>query len=384
MSDSGISTGSSDGSQPAEEPLPESSANGGEPSTGDKKFTAKRVLSGLISLAIVVWVFAVAIPKFASYGAMFEELKTVAFPGIALLILATLLNVVAYSSLWSASLPGLKLSQAVVMTQASAGVNNALPAGGPISMGLIWAMLRSWGFSTTRIVQATTVSGIGNALVKLAIPVLAVILLAIDRSVDKRVLGLAALGLVILAVLIVILILVVRSDSFARRIGRGLQRFVSALMKFFRRGPIEGWDDKASEIRSDTVELLTSRWKQISLASIASQLAFFVVLLVSLRVLGVNSHDVGFAEAFSAFAIVRLVTTIPITPGGVGITQLGLVGMLAAGTPEGTEPEIAAAVMVYTALTYLITFPLGIICYLVWRGERNWRKPIEEEAGSQQ
>lgn len=250
-------------------------------------------------------------------------------------------------------------------------------------MGLIWAMLRSWGFSTTRIVQATTVSGIGNALVKLAIPVLAVILLAIDRSVDKRVLGLAALGLGILAVLIVILIFVVRSDSFARRIGRGLQRLVSAVLKLFRKGPIEGWDDKASEIRADTVDLLTSRWKQISLASIASQLAFFVVLLVSLRVLRVSSHDVGFAEAFSAFAIVRLVTTIPITPGGVGITQLGLVGMLAAGTPEGTEPEIAAAVMVYTALTYLITFPLGIICYLVWRGERNWRKPAEEaeEAG---
>lgn len=348
-----------------------------EASAAEKKFTTKRVLSGVISLAIVVWVFAVAIPKFASYGEMFEELKTVAFTGIVLLILATLLNVVAYSSLWSASLPGLKLTQAVVMTQASAGVNNALPAGGPISMGLIWAMLRSWGFSTTRIVQATTVSGIGNALVKLAIPVLAVVLLAFDRSVDKRVVGLAALGLGILAVLIVVLVLVVRSDSFARRIGRGLGRLVSGVMKLVRKGPIEGWDDKASEIRADTVDLLTSRWKQISLASIASQLAFFVILIVSLRVLGVSSDDVGFAEAFSAFAIVRLVTTIPITPGGVGITQLGLVGMLAAGAPDGTEPEIAAAVMVYTALTYLVTFPLGIICYLVWRGEKNWRRPVE-------
>lgn len=381
MSDSGDVAASADDVKSGQEAHPGEPGSGGDAPSQGKKFTAKRVLSGVISLAIVVWVFAVAIPKFASYGAMFEELKTVAFTGIALLILATLLNVVAYSSLWSASLPGLKLTQAVVMTQASAGVNNALPAGGPISMGLIWAMLRSWGFSTTRIVQATTVSGIGNALVKLAIPVLAVILLAFDRSVDKRVLGLAALGLGILAVLIVILILVVRSDSFARRIGRGLQRFVSALLKLFRKGPIEGWDDKASEVRADTVDLLTSRWKQISLASIASQLAFFVVLLVSLRVLGVSSHDVGFAEAFSAFAIVRLVTTIPITPGGVGITQLGLVGMLAAGTPEGTEPEIAAAVMVYTALTYLITFPLGVICYLVWRGERNWRKPAEEVEG---
>ncbi|HUC25836.1 MAG TPA: hypothetical protein VMA73_24275 [Streptosporangiaceae bacterium] len=33
----------------------------------------------------------------------------------------------------------------------------------------------------------------------------------------------------------------------------------------------------------------------------------------------------------AAFAFVRLLTVLPITPGGAGITELGLVGILAAG-----------------------------------------------------
>lgn len=105
LSNSGDVADSADDLQSGQGAHPEESDTGSGAPAQEKKFTTKRVVSGVISLAIVVWVFAVAIPKFASYGAMFEELKTVAFTGIVLLILATLLNVVAYSSLWSASLP---------------------------------------------------------------------------------------------------------------------------------------------------------------------------------------------------------------------------------------------------------------------------------------
>lgn len=333
----------------------------------------KRVAATVVSLVIVGWVFAVALPKFASYGQIWDQLKTVSFWELVVLGVSLLLNVAAYSSLWMACTPGLTFSQSVVMTQASAGVNNALPAGGPISMGLIWAMLRSWGISTTRIVQATTVSGIGNSLVKLALPVLGVILLTSERRVDWRLVLMAGIGLAVLAVAVVLIVLIVRSEALASRIGRIFQSVVTWMLKFFKKGPVEGWDEKALSIRADTVELLTSRWRQISLASVASQLAFFFVLLVSIRVMGVPSSALGFAQIFASFAVIRLVTTIPITPGGVGITQLGLVGMLSAGVPQEYQAGIAAGVMTYTALTYLITFPLGGACYIVWRAKKSWR-----------
>ena len=34
--------------------------------------------------------------------------------------------------------------------------------------------------------------------------------------------------------------------------------------------------------------------------------------------------------SLAAFAFVRLLTVLPVTPGGLGITELGLVGILAA------------------------------------------------------
>lgn len=349
--------------QPAAVAQPEKKTGGGW----------KRVVATLISLIVVGWVFAVALPKFASYGQIWDQLKAVSLWELAVLGGSLLLNVAAYSVLWMACTPGLTFSQSVVMTQASAGVNNALPAGGPISMGLIWGMLRSWGNSTTRIVQATTVSGIGNTLVKLTLPVLGVIFLGFERKVDWRLMMMAGIGLAVLAVAIVMITLTVKSERLARRIGRIAQSAVSAIMKIFRKGPITGWDKKALSIRADTVDLLTSRWRQVSLASVGSQLAFFLVLLISLRVMGVDSNAVGFAQVFASFAVIRLVTTIPITPGGVGVTQLGLVGMLAAGAPPELQPNIAAGVMIYTALTYLVTFPLGAICYVVWRGKKSWR-----------
>lgn len=168
-------------------------------------------------------------------------------------------------------------------------------------------------------------------------------------------------------------VFVFRIGSLARRIERRLQGTISAVLNIFRKGLIDGRDDTAFTMRADTVELLTSRWNVIGLASTASQFAFFVAPLVSRRMLRVSFHDVGFPKTFSAFAKVRLMPAMPITPGGVGITRFGLVGVLAAGPPEGAKPGIAAAVMVYTALTHLAIFPIGIICYFIWRGQRKWR-----------
>ena len=71
--------------------------------------------------------------------------------------------------------------------------------------------------------------------------------------------------------------------------------------------------------------------------------------------------------SLAAFAFVRLLTALPITPGGLGITELGLVGILAAGTGHQASAQVAAAVLLYRAVTYLPPIPLGALACLVWR-----------------
>jgi hypothetical protein len=48
------------------------------------------------SVAIVVAIFAYAIPKFANYGSMWAILRTLTWPQLGLLAAATLFNLVTY------------------------------------------------------------------------------------------------------------------------------------------------------------------------------------------------------------------------------------------------------------------------------------------------
>ena len=57
--------------------------------------------------------------------------------------------------------------------------------------------------------------------------------------------------------------------------------------------------------------------------------------------------------SLAAFAVIRLLTAIPITPGGLGITELGLIGILAGSAGHEASAQVTAAVLMYRAVTYL-------------------------------
>jgi uncharacterized protein (TIRG00374 family) len=68
---------------------------------------------------------------------------------------------------------------------------------------------------------------------------------------------------------------------------------------------------------------------------------------------------------FAAWALIRIITTIPITPGGLGVVELGLTGALV--SFGGSRPEVVAAVLLYRVLTYVPPIAVGGVCLLVWR-----------------
>ncbi len=66
----------------------------------------------------------------------------------------------------------------------------------------------------------------------------------------------------------------------------------------------------------------------------------------------------------------RLITAVPLMPGGLGIVELGLIGGLT--TAGGDKAEIVAAVLVYRTLTYLVPIAFGIVTYLFWKRNTSW------------
>jgi uncharacterized protein (TIRG00374 family) len=120
------------------------------------------------------------------------------------------------------------------------------------------------------------------------------------------------------------------------------------------------------------VLLLRARWHWITLATLVSHLSLFAVLLLSLRFVGVAGDVVSLAEALAVFAFARLLTAIPFTPGGLGVVEVALItGLAAAG---GARAEVAAAVLIFRALTYVLPIPIGLATYVFWRRNRSWRR----------
>jgi uncharacterized protein (TIRG00374 family) len=90
-----------------------------------------------------------------------------------------------------------------------------------------------------------------------------------------------------------------------------------------------------------------------------------VLFLVSLRVLDVSAGEVSAVEAFAAWSLVRLLGSLPITPGGIGVVEVGLTTALVGF--GGDNAEVVAAVLVYRFLTIVPTLLLGLIGGATWR-----------------
>jgi uncharacterized protein (TIRG00374 family) len=136
--------------------------------------------------------------------------------------------------------------------------------------------------------------------------------------------------------------------------------------------------ETTARFRLDTIDLLRTRWAWLSIATLISHISLFLVLLLSLRFVGVSADQVAWQEILAAFAFVRLISALPITPGGLGVVELGYAAALVAA--GGDEATVLAGVLLFRALTYLLPIPWGILTYLRWRQGAERRKLRVEAA----
>jgi uncharacterized protein (TIRG00374 family) len=163
-----------------------------------------------------------------------------------------------------------------------------------------------------------------------------------------------------------------RSEHSARGLGLFAQRVANRALRVAGRPPAHGWEIATVKFRARTGLLVRARWIWISVATLVSHLSLFLVLLLALRHIGVSEAEVSWIEALAVFSFARLVTAIPLTPGGLGVVEVTLIaGLAAAG---GARSEVAAAVLLFRALTYVLPIPLGLLSYLFYKRNRSWRR----------
>jgi uncharacterized membrane protein YbhN (UPF0104 family) len=367
------------GLEPAAQPSAEASPSPEAPPVAKKPTrsawqVARKVASPLISILIVVGVFWYFLPQFTSISAIWASIRAMSWLEIAILVVATLWNLATYWLVTVATTPGLTYPQAAVVTQSGTAVSNTLPGGGAIGLGMSYAMFSSWGFSRTRASVSLLVSGVWNNFAKLGLPVFALVMVAIQGRPGAGRLAAALAGLAGLVGAIVVFAMLLHSERAARRIGLAAARVANALLRVLRRQPVTGWDRATVKFRDRTILLLRARWLWISLTTLVSHASLYLVLLIALRAVGVSEAELGWAEVLAVFSFARLLTAIPVTPGGLGVIEVALItGLSAAG---GDRAQVAAAVLIFRALTYVLPIPLGLATYVFWRRNHSWRRPL--------
>jgi uncharacterized protein (TIRG00374 family) len=158
-----------------------------------------------------------------------------------------------------------------------------------------------------------------------------------------------------------------RDERAAEAVGRGAQRWSDRLFKVLRRSGPTTVAAVVVRFRDDAVELLRSRSGRLTLASIGNDLGWLLVFQTCLLACGVSQSQVPWSRCLAGFALARVLSAIPVTPGGLGLIEWGLGGYLAAGLDSAGQARVVAAVLVARALTYVLPIPLGAVAYAGWR-----------------
>ena len=234
--------------------------------TAKKSSPTKTTLRVALSLALIAAIFYYLL-KDISLAEVWAAITAMTWSELAGLALVAGWNLCTYAFVWMTVTPGLSFGRAMIMTQATTAITNTVPAGSAIGIGMTYAMLGGWGFSRSRTTIAVLVSGVWNAFAKLAIPVLALALVALQGNASAGRLTAALVGIAGLIAAIVVFALMLRSERMAEKVGVMSGRFVSRLLALIRRPPVQGWEIATVKFRNRTIDLLEHGWLPITAAT---------------------------------------------------------------------------------------------------------------------
>jgi putative heme transporter len=343
------------------------------------------VVSTAVTVVVLLVVFVGIFPKVADYSEAWSSIQQMPTAFVVALGVATVLNVAVYVWPLQAALPGLGYGPGFVVRQTSFAISNAVPAGGAVGLGVQYGMLDSYGFGAGAAASAIAIVSVFNVFATLVMPVIGVLALLAGGVVEGTYLLMAAIGVAAIVVGVVAFAVVLRSERGARRVGHWADRLAHPLTRRVGHGRTLDLTGKILDFRSSVVDVMQTRWWQVTLSTLLLQLTSWAILVLALRGLeaGTGTVTVTWTEALAAFSFARVASFIPITPGGLGTVDAALAALL---TGYGASSSQAlAADLVWRAATYVPQVLLGVLTFLWWRvtAARRTRRAAKSSAAGE-
>ena len=319
----------------------------------------RAVLRFALGIALAAVVFAEIVPRIASYGDVAHRLGAISAAWIAALAGGSLLDVLTTALPWQAVLPQLSFLGALAFTQASTALTTLLPGGAPLGMALSFGFLRRLRVDRGHAAFAVAVTGIWSQVMILVYPLVGAILVFATGGLSTSTALIAGVSAACGAVIVGLAVAALRSERASRWLGDFAARVAARVARVFHRAPPDWSGDGLVQLRAERLVLLRRRWPRLTAATLGNQLTAFLVFELCLRAVGISLADLPPSEAFLAWAIGRVISSLPLTPGGIGVVELGMIGTLVGF--GASNAHVVAAVLLYRGVIVLPTLVIGLV-----------------------
>ena len=306
----------------------------------------RTLIQGVVGIALVAVLFVEILPRIANYGSVGHRLAAVSAPWIVALALGSLLDIVTTGPPWKVLLPQISWLGALGFTQASTAVTSVLPGGAPVGMAVSFGLLKRLEVSSGEAGFAVALTGIWSQGLILVYPLVGSLLVLGTGRLTGTTLAIALASGAVAGGIVILVVLAFRSPRLGRRLG---ERF--------------------TELRTTQLGALRKRWPALTAATLANHLSAFVVFEFSLHAVGLPGGQVTWTETFLAWAIGRVISTLPLTPAGAGFVELGMIGTLVGF--GANHAHVVAAVLLYRGVIVIPTILVGFVSLFLLRYGRT-------------
>ena len=254
-------------------------------------------------------------------------------------------------------------------------VSRVLPGGAAAGGAVQYRMLVQAGVDPAQVGAGLTAAGLISTGTLLLLPVLSLPAVIAGSPVPNGLAQAAWLGLGVFVLAFAAGAVLVTSDTALRGMGRSVQWLKHRLGPGHPRDHAPVANDLPERLiaeRDAILDVLGKRWWMALLASLGNWLFDYLALLAVLRAIGIHPRPTLVLLAYSASMVLGM---IPLTPGGLGFVEAGLVGLLAL---AGVAAAVASiAVLAYRLVSYWLPLPAGAVAAVLHRRRYGGRPVLE-------
>ncbi len=251
-----------------------------------------------------------------------------------------------------------------------------MPGGAAVGAAVQFRMLAASGMDTSSTVgglAAFSLLGVGGLL---ALPVFALPVILLGAPVSRGLENAALLGAVAFVAFAAFGAVLLAYDAPLRWTGLAVQRVGNWVLR--KRAPLAGLDRTLLTQRDEIRTVLGRQWWQALLLS-AGRLAFDdLCLIAALRATGSHPRP---SLILVAYAVAGIIGMIPATPGGLGLVEASLTGLLVLAQVDSSQAVLAT--LAYRLASYWAPLLAGPIAYAAFRIRYRGRPPSQQPVAAQ-